>query len=172
MRVVPPFPLTAPCRAAWDCGAGWGLTVGTTPGRYSPTEPVTRGQMATFVARMLRAADAGLAPGEPGRFRDVPPGAPHQENIDALASAGVVGGRSDGTYDPGASVTRAPMATFLVRAYELITGSEMSVARDWFPDDERHTAHETAINKAATAGLSGGRARSEEHTSELQSLMR
>src|SRR3546814_16746538 len=50
------------------------------------------------------------------------------------------------------------MATFLVRAYELITGSEMSVARDWFPDDERHTAHETAINKAATAGLSGGRA--------------
>src|SRR3546814_2385837 len=78
---------------AIDCVAWWELTGGTTPGRYSPTEPVTRGQMATFVARMLRASDAGLAPGEPGQFSDVPPGAPHQENIDALASAGVVGDR-------------------------------------------------------------------------------
>src|SRR3546814_16750311 len=110
--------------------------------------------MATFVARMLRASDAGLAPGEPGQFSDVPPGAPHQENIDALASAGVVGGRSDGTYDPGASVTRAQMAAFLVRAYELLTGSEMSGVRDWFTAAQRHTAHETAVQHTAAAGLS------------------
>nr|MDJ0792285.1 S-layer homology domain-containing protein [Acidimicrobiia bacterium] len=30
-----------------------GITVGTTPTTYSPNDPVTRGQMATFIARAL-----------------------------------------------------------------------------------------------------------------------
>src|SRR3546814_9902712 len=76
-RDVTAGPAHAP---AIDCVACWRLTGGTTPGRYSPTEPVTPGQMATLVARMLRASAAGLPPGEHGQCTYVPPGAPHQED--------------------------------------------------------------------------------------------
>src|SRR3546814_20281010 len=51
---------TAHARAI-DCVAWWELTGGSTPGRYSPTEPVTRGQMATFVPPLPRAPHAGPA---------------------------------------------------------------------------------------------------------------
>ncbi len=142
---------------AVDCVAWWGITGGTSESAYSPGAPVTRGQMATFVARVLRASDVGLPAGEPGRFSDVPPGSPHQEAIDALAAAGIVSGRADGTYEPAGTVTRAQMATFLVRAYERASGELLTASRSWFPDDDGNV-HEPAIDRSATAGLAGGRA--------------
>ena len=142
---------------AVDCVAWWGLTGGTAPGRYGPVAPVTRGQMATFVARLVRSSHAGLPSGPPGRFSDVPPGAPHQEAIDALAAAGVVSGRGDGTFAPSGVVTRDQMATFLVRAYERSSGEALTSERSWFPDDDA-SVHQASIDAAAAAGLAGGRA--------------
>ena len=158
---VPPsgfgdVPAASPHARAVDCVAWWHLTGGTSPGRYSPTTSVTRAQMATFVARALRASSAGLPPGRAGQFRDVPPGAPHADDIDALASAAVLSGRSDGTYDPGGVVTREQMATFLARAFKRASGSALPIGRSWFPDDDG-SAHEASIDKIASAGLGGGR---------------
>ena len=150
-------PVGATHAAAVDCVAHWGLTTGVGPGRYGPGLPVTRGQMATFVARLIGRSDDGLPAGEAGRFTDVPPGSSHQEAIDALAAAGVVSGRGDGTFQPGGVVTREQMASFLVRAYERASGEVMTTTGDWFPDDAS-SVHQGAIDRAASAGIAGGRA--------------
>jgi hypothetical protein len=147
----------SPHARAVDCVAWWQLTTGTSAGRYSPAAPVTRAQMATFVTRLLRASEAGLPPADAGRFSDVPPGSPHAEDIDALGAAGVVSGRSDGTFDPGGLVSRGQMATFLARAVERGSGTALAADRSWFPDDDGST-HEASIDKVASAGLATGRA--------------
>ena len=91
---------------------------GTDPLRYCPDRPVTRAQMATF---LVRALDLGAAPA--AGFADTA-GSTHEASIDDLAAAGVT--RGCGTdplrYCPGRAVTRAQMATFLVRALDRISG--------------------------------------------------
>ena len=98
--------------------ADLGITAGckTDPLRYCPDQPVTRAQMATFLVRALRL-DAAPSAG----FTDTE-GNTHEANIDALAAAGVTAGcKTDPLrYCPDQPVTRAQMATFLVRALRLI----------------------------------------------------
>ncbi len=48
-------------------------------------------------------------------FRDTS-GDPNRMEIDELARAGMISGRGDGTYDPGATMTRAEFASLIVRA--------------------------------------------------------
>ncbi len=90
------------------------VTGGTTATTYSPTQDVTRAQMATFLTRAL-----GLPAGSGEQFPDVDPSSVHADNILAIRDAGITQGRADGTYDPGGTVTRAEMASFLARAAEL-----------------------------------------------------
>ena len=88
---------------------------GTDPPRYCPDRPVTRGQMASFLARAFELP-AGTAP---GRFSDTA-SSRHAENIDKLAAAGITAGCGQGHYCPDRYVTRAQMATFLARALKLV----------------------------------------------------
>ena len=61
-----------------------GITVGTAPGRFSPDEPVTRGQLATFLYR----------------YRGMPPTA-HDESITVCQRPFVVHAVWDVNFDPG-----------------------------------------------------------------------
>lgn len=94
------------------------VTVGcaTEPARFCPEGDVTRAQMATFLGRAF-----DLEPAASAGFTDVSGGS-HAANIDALAAAGITGGcsRDPLRYCPANSVTRAPVATFLARALDLI----------------------------------------------------
>lgn len=90
-----------------------GIATGDGAGRFAPQAHVSRAQMATFV---VRAAD--LAPSDVDAFSD-DDGNPHEENINALAAAGVTSGTADGRYRPDDVVTRGQMATFLARAFDL-----------------------------------------------------
>ena len=97
-----------------------GLVQGTQVGDrqlYLPDDPVTRAQMATFLFRVLDHMGATLPVAEPP-FLDVSGGV-HASAIGSLAAAGVVQGRSPDRYDPGGTVTRAQMATFLMRTADL-----------------------------------------------------
>ena len=91
----------------WEAG----IAGGTGDGRFQPHAPVTRGQMATFLARAL-----SLAPCDDGRFPDVGPDDPHRPNVCAVAQAGVAQGFGDGTYRPGLALSRGQMALLLARA--------------------------------------------------------
>ncbi len=88
------------------------ITTGCAVGLYCPTELVSRGQMASFLARAF-----ALPPTTTDFFTD-DTGTTHEANINRVAEAGITSGCSPTTYCPTASVTRGQMAAFLRRALE------------------------------------------------------
>ena len=65
--------------------------------------------------------EPGYVPPTPAmqRFADVPPSNPFYAHIEEMAVRGITLGCGGGNYCPTASVTRAQMAAFLVRAFNL-----------------------------------------------------
>ncbi|HSK96296.1 MAG TPA: S8 family serine peptidase [Euzebyales bacterium] len=93
--------------------ASAGITTGCDPDRFCPGDHVTRGQMASLLHRALELPDG------PRRFEDVAPANAHAEGVWAIAAAGITTGCAPDRFCPGATVDRAQMASFLVRALEL-----------------------------------------------------
>ncbi|MEX0667577.1 MAG: DUF3048 domain-containing protein, partial [Acidimicrobiia bacterium] len=100
-----------------------GITNGCGEQLFCPTASVTRGQMATFLARSLKAGSSDLGP-----FSDLVPGSYYVGFVNRLFELGVVDGYSDGTYRPDAPVSRAEMAALLVRAIGLEVGGSQVVS--------------------------------------------
>jgi glucose/arabinose dehydrogenase len=129
---------------------GWlvtnGITTGcaTDPPSFCPTSPVTRAQMASFLVRAL-----DLAPATTDHFVDDETSI-HEADINALADAGITAGCGGDRYCPAHPVTRAEMASFLVRAYDIAPSST-----DAFTDDET-SLHEASIDAIAAAGITTG----------------
>ena len=121
-----------------------GITDGCTPGRYCPAQPVTRGQMATFLSR---AVDR---PPTDADFFDDDEASAHEPGINGLAQAGIARGCTADNFCPNAPVTRAQMAAFLARALDL-----PSVGIDAFTDDDSDI-HEAAINALAAVEVTSG----------------
>ena len=94
-----------------------GITTGYNDGSYRPDEPVTRGQLAAFLARALKLNDTG-DPNHPS-FTDVKPAMQFFGYIEAIYAEGITTGYSDGSYRPNDPVNREQMAAFLARALEL-----------------------------------------------------
>ena len=92
-----------------------GIASGFADGTFRPSEAVTRGQMASFLARA-----ANLSPTTQSSFSDVA-GSVHTDSIGAVAQAGITTGFPDGTFRPDEPVSREQMATFLIR---LLTTTE------------------------------------------------
>ncbi len=124
--------------------AAQGITSGCDQIRYCPRDPVSRGQMASFLARALALPVAGI-----DWFPD-DGGSVHEDAINRVAEAGITFGIGDGTYNPNGEVSRAQMASFLARALGLRAGAE-----DFFGDDEGNI-HEAAINAIAEEGITLG----------------
>jgi hypothetical protein len=139
--------------AAIDCIAWRKITVGRTPTTYEPAGPITRGQMASILTRALTAMGQQLPEQPHSAFIDTP-GTTHALAIDQLAELEIVVGRADGTYGPGSAVTRAQVATSLVRTFEHIA-FELEPDRDYFVDDES-SVHERSFSAAGLAGLTVG----------------
>lgn len=120
-----------------------GITSGCGDWRFCPDDPVTRGEMAAFLARAL-----GLDPA-PSDFSDVS-ASPFAEDIGAIAQAGVTRGCGPGVFCPDQPVTRAQMAGFLARALDL-----PEAATDPFQDDDG-SVFEGDIARLAQAGITAG----------------
>ena len=121
-----------------------GITAGCASKKFCPNGLVTRAQMATFLTRALNL---------PWATRDYftdDEGSTHEANINALARAGITAGCSSTRFCPDGVVTRAQMATFLVRAFDL-----SSTGHDYFNDDNR-SQHEANINALARSGITHG----------------
>jgi hypothetical protein len=87
-------------------------------GRFRASASVTRGQMATFLAGVLDELDVPSTRGQAGGgFSDVT-GTTHAAAIERAAALGIATGFADGTFRPGALVTRAQMASFLARTLD------------------------------------------------------
>ncbi|MFO3797810.1 MAG: S-layer homology domain-containing protein, partial [Anaerolineales bacterium] len=84
---------------------------------YRPETWVTRAQMAVFLLKAMNGY-AYQPPNFNPTFSDT---AGHwaEDWIEALRAAGITSGYPDGTYRPDNPVTRAEMAVFLVKAFNL-----------------------------------------------------
>jgi SpoIID/LytB domain protein len=122
------------------------ITTGCAADRFCPGAPVTRAQMASLLVRALRLPAASV-----DAFSD-DDGSVHEADINALARAGLINGCTSTEVCPGQPLTRAQMASLLVRALRLPAASV-----DAFSDDDG-TAHEDSINRLAAAGITGGTA--------------
>jgi len=93
---------------------------GTNPLVYCPDNPVTRSQMAIFLLRAKYGA-AYIPPdvGSNTGFNDVPVTYWAAAWIKQLAAEGITTGCGSGNYCPEDPVTRAQMAVFLVRTFNL-----------------------------------------------------
>ena len=98
--------------------AAEGITGGCGAGVYCPDATVTRAQMAVFLLKSKHGS-AYAPPSATGVFTDVPVGYWADKWIEQLAVEGVTSGCGAGIYCPDASVTRAQMAVFLVKAFGL-----------------------------------------------------
>jgi hypothetical protein len=145
---------SSPHARAISCMTSWQVTNGTGPGTYSPSAPVTREQMASFVARLIDATDAQLPSGAPDAFGD-DEASGHEDNINRLAAVGIVTGTGPGQYSPSGSVPRGQMATFLARAGAFVLGHPLAPGADAFGDDSG-SVHEANVNATAAAGIATG----------------
>jgi hypothetical protein len=146
--------------------AAYGLTQGGPAGRptneYGPALPVTRGQMATFVAHLVEKAGVTLPSVVPDYFDD-DDGGVHELSINQMAHLGVIGGNGESgrAYYPSNQTRRDHMASFMVNAWELSTGMTpvLPTGTDYFTDDAGNP-HEFEINWLANSdvvrGIGGG----------------
>ena len=146
-----PFAGEINCIAAYDISNGRGNN------QYDPGLTVLRQQMALFLQNMLADARKGAAPGSyPCQFVDLG-NVPQAERdaICALADAKIAQGQDSTHFNPGGKVTRAQMASFLVRtlSYAGLT-INAPAGVDYFDDDA--PPHEANINKLASVGVVQG----------------
>ena len=87
-------------------------------GTFQPSEPLTRRDMAVFLTRAFSHIPPVAEPA--GAFEDVPADAAGAAEVEAILAAGVTRGCSAEPmrYCPEELVTRAQMASFLIRALE------------------------------------------------------
>jgi hypothetical protein len=127
---------------AWAYQAG--ITVGCAPDLFCTSSPVTREQMASFLARAI-----GLPAATRDYFTDDESSA-HEDNINRLREAGITTGCAPSRFCPLSRVSREQMASFLARALHLPAATD-----DYFTDDES-SAHEENINRLFEAGITTG----------------
>lgn len=126
----PPMPLTQrfndvpPANSFYnfiDRLAALNITVGCSiaPPLYCPADPVLREQMSAFVLRGLGEFSPPMPPMQ--RFNDVPSSNQFYNFVDRLAVLNITLGCTPDHlfYCPSSAITRAEMAAFLVRAFNL-----------------------------------------------------
>ena len=137
---------------ALDALASQGVLAGIECGEalICPSEPLKRWEMAVWLVRVLDGADPG-APSLPS-FPDVDYDEWWAPFVERLLEMGVTTGCSRDTlqYCPDSSVTRAQMATFLTRAFDL----EPAPAAGF--TDVSGSTHAADINALAAAGITAG----------------
>ncbi len=142
-------PFTDIAGTTFEADVDWlfdeGITKGCSATLYCPNDLVTRGQMASFVARMFDL------PSTTTDFFTDDDGTTHEIEINKLARSGITTGCTTTTFCPAEPVSRGQMAAFLVRAIPLADGA----GNDYFRDDNG-TTHEDDIDRAAAAGISTG----------------
>ena len=135
---------------AISCLYATGITGGTTAATFSPSQPVTRLQMALAMTRLLYVFRVlAPAPIDPG-FTDL-------EELDRRTRSavvrvfnhGIMGGTSLGEFSPSQPVTRLQMALFLTRLLTVVGVEPVSGFAPGFDD----TAALDAESRAAIAQM-------------------
>ena len=123
-----------------------GITKGCTDDRFCPDQPVTRGEMAAFLARMLFLDGSGAE----DRFTD-DDASIFESDINAIAGLDITTGCSPDWFCPDDYVTRGQMAAFLVRTFTW----QAAEPEARFVDDDA-SIFEGDIERLAAVGVTMG----------------
>ena len=139
--------------------AARGIARGDREGRFRPKAAVSRAYAAVFIARVLGyQQDAELAAALAGDdpLTDVDVGAWYAPSIYLLMRLRIMRGYSDGTFRPHQLVTRAEMATLLVRAFTGIDRVAPASGQASFVDVDPRSEHAAAIEGLRADGVTVG----------------
>jgi subtilisin-like proprotein convertase family protein len=142
--------------SAIDCLVSYQIATGTGPGTFDPTGNVSRGQMASFVARTMAATGMALPAAPPNAFTD-DNGSTHELRINQLKATNVIAGNGESgtSYFPEGPMRRDHMASYMYNAFTAVTGAPLPNGPNAFGDDDGN-AFETAINALAAEGVITG----------------
>ncbi|MFB5269061.1 S8 family serine peptidase [Paenibacillus enshidis] len=132
------------------------LVNGTSETAFSPKKNVTRAEFAAMLTRAL-----GLQPASSTPFSDVSSSNWYASDVGAAYQAGLISGRPDGTFDPGANISRQEMSVMLAKTIDLlkITPDAQGSARTPYADASSAAAYaQSSIEKVTAAGLMNGEA--------------
>lgn len=116
---------------------------------YCPGDAMTRGDLAVSLATVAGlATSAATAP----RFPDISTSDPRASAIAAVDGAGILTGYEDGTFGPEDALTRAQLASMLVRTFDIPLVDEDPPFSDVVPG----RTHVDAIAATYAAGLTIG----------------
>jgi glucose/arabinose dehydrogenase len=93
--------------------ASRGVVGGYGDGTFGPGNPATRGQIAKVISNAAGFSDAPASQS----FSDVGSGDPFYPYVERLASRGIIGGYSDGTFGPGNPATRGQVAKMVANTF-------------------------------------------------------
>ena len=140
-------------RSAIDALDRKGVLEGTgcAPGSFCPDDPIPRWVVAVWLVRVLDDRDPLGADGSP--FADVDGAAWWAPFVERLAALEVTAGCAVDPlrFCPDDPVTRAQMASFLVRAFDLASGPLAG-----FQDVPAGASHSGSIDALAVAGITAG----------------
>ncbi len=149
--------LDAEAQLAINCIADYGVTQGVDEDSFEPGGSVSRVQMALFLARLISLGGNEGLDDSPAGFRDISRlSEDAQTAINILANLEVTTGVTATEYRPADRVTRAQMASFLVRTQAALGVPFERAADDHFDDDDGFAPHEANINIIAENGLAQG----------------
>ena len=135
---------------AWLAASG--VTNGYSDGTFRPLGTVNRDAMAAFLYRF--AGKPAFTPPAVSPFSDVSASTPFYKEITWLASTGITGGFSDGTFRPLGTVNRDAMAAFLYRFAGRPAFTPPAVSP--FSDVSALTPFYKEITWLASTGITGG----------------
>lgn len=127
-----------------------GIVQGFDDASFRPAEPVTRAQMATFLARAIEEV-VGEELDRATGFEDV--AGVHRPGVEKLATIGVVQGTAPGVYSPAAPIERQQMATLLARTLSFFVDQGLLQPLAFQPGDPGVLLGLTDVDVAARDGF-------------------
>jgi uncharacterized lipoprotein YddW (UPF0748 family) len=103
-----------------DLLASLDIIKGVSATHFAPDRPVTRAQMASFLARTFELGYGSPLPSGPMPFTDVGADDTHRDAIARLVAAEITTGTTSTTFSPSAHVPRAQMASFVTRSANVL----------------------------------------------------
>ncbi|PIC85385.1 Parasporal protein [Sporosarcina sp. P20a] len=119
-------------------------------GTFRPSESITRGQAAAIIVKLTKLETTNV---KDPKFKDVSTANGYYKAIAALAQKGVINGYGDGRFGPNDSITRAQMASIIIKAFELPLYRDPDYG---FKDVVHKNGHRDGIYSLYQLGLTTG----------------
>jgi hypothetical protein len=133
-----------------------GIIGGYSDGTFKPGNSITRGQAAAIVAKLLNLDTRNVK--NPG-FKDVSPAVWSYGAIAAAAEKGIFSGYGDGRFGPYDIITRAQMASVLIKTFNMDTPIYMTINIPFEDVYNIDIGHRFAISTLYKLGIVSGTSR-------------